>query len=173
MDVNSMDPLLQERLLVRSGNNSTADGTDEEYAAYDEYNNGLEPDPMIASTFPRCLHISILANVVSCCCLPISILAGCGFAVVPERQHAAVLYFGKYSGSIQTPGIHWLPPFGAEWRFISTATRTMNMKDLKVLDPKGNPVVISVVVTFEPISAKKARIDVENPWPFCCNHSKE
>jgi hypothetical protein len=41
----------------------------------------------------------------------------------------------------------------------------MNMKDLKVLDRRGNPVVVSAVVTFEPTSSKRARIDVQNPWP--------
>jgi len=76
-------------------------------------------------------------------------MACCGFSVVPERQHSAILYFGKYTGSIQTPGIHFLPPIGAEWRSISTATRTLNLKDLKVLDRRGNPVVISAVVTFQ------------------------
>ena len=92
-------------------------------------------------------------------------LACCGFTVVPERQHSAILFFGKYAGSIQQPGIHFLPPIGVEWRSISTATRTLNLKDLKVLDRRGNPVVISAVVTFQPTSAKKARIDVEDPWP--------
>jgi regulator of protease activity HflC (stomatin/prohibitin superfamily) len=48
----------------------------------------------------------------------------------------------------------------------------MNMNDIKVLDSKGNPVVISAVVTFEPTSAKKARIDVENPWPEGSNRSE-
>ncbi|KAL3904932.1 MAG: hypothetical protein SGARI_004692 [Bacillariaceae sp.] len=41
----------------------------------------------------------------------------------------------------------------------------MSMKGLKVVDSRGNPVMVSAVVTFEPTSAKKARIDVQNPWP--------
>lgn len=89
----------------------------------------------------------------------------CGFNVVPERQHSAILVFGKYVGSIQQPGIHFLPPIGIQWRSISTAKRTLNLKDLKILDRRGNPVVMSAVVTFQPTSAKKARIDVEDPWP--------
>lgn len=88
-----------------------------------------------------------------------------GIRTVSEKQSVAVLYFGQYAGTIDSPGIHWVPPIGAEFRTLSTATRTMNMKDLKVLDSKGNPVIISAVVTFQPTSAKKACIDVQNPWP--------
>jgi len=127
---------------------------------------GLDPDPVIDTSCPGCFHVSPLATVASVICFPITLICcmgGC--TVVPERQHAAILYFGKYAGSIQTPGIHWLPPIGAEWRNLSTATRTLNLKDLKVLDRRGNPVIVSAVVTFQPTSAKKARIDVENPWP--------
>jgi regulator of protease activity HflC (stomatin/prohibitin superfamily) len=97
--------------------------------------------------------------------LPFSMLSCCGFFSVPEKTHVSVLYFGKYVGSIQEPGIHCLPPIGAEFRYLSTATRTINMEDIKVLDSRGNPVIISAVVTFEPTSAKKACIDVEDPWP--------
>jgi len=125
----------------------------------------LESDPLIDSSCPGCLNVSPLATLASIVCFPFSILLCCGLQVVPERRHAAVLVFGKYSGSVQSPGIHCLPPCFVEWRYISTATRTINMKDLKVLDRRGNPAVISAVVTFVPTSAKKARIEVQEPWP--------
>ena len=126
----------------------------------------LSPDPELDTTFPGCLSVAPEVTCVNLTiCFPFFMIAGCGVFVVAERSHHAVLYFGKYMGSVMTPGIHCLPPFGRELRGISTATRTMNMKDLKVLDRRGNPVVISAVVTFEPTSSKRARIDVQNPWP--------
>jgi len=45
------------------------------------------------------------------------------------------------------------------------STRTLSLKDLKVLDSRGNPVIVSAVVTFIPTSAKQAHVDVENPRP--------
>jgi hypothetical protein len=41
----------------------------------------------------------------------------------------------------------------------------MDMKGLKVVDMRGNPVIVSAVVTFEATSARRARVDVQNPWP--------
>lgn len=137
----------------------------DEDAIYSDSDPALDPDPVLDSSCPGCFGVSPLATLASVVCFPLSVLACFGFVVVPERQHSAILFFGKYAGSIQQPGIHFLPPIGVEWRSISTATRTLNLKDLKILDRRGNPVVISAVVTFQPTSAKKARIDVEDPWP--------
>jgi hypothetical protein len=125
----------------------------------------LSPDPELDTSFPGCLGVSPEGTCGSILCLPFYILTGFGVFILPERKHSAVLYFGKYVGSVQTPGMHCLPFCCREMRDISTATRTMNMKDIKVLDHRGNPVVISAVVTFIPTSARKARIDVQNPWP--------
>ena len=40
-----------------------------------------------------------------------------------------------------------------------------SVQSVKVLDAKGNPVVLKAVVTYYATSAKKATIDVENPFP--------
>jgi regulator of protease activity HflC (stomatin/prohibitin superfamily) len=107
-----------------------------------------------------------LAAAVNLCCLPLTILLCCGgLFVLNEKQESAVLYYGKYVGSVSTPGIHALPPCGMEMRMISTATRTVDMKNLKVVDRRGNPVIVGAVVTFVATSPKKARIDVQDPWP--------
>ncbi|KAL7575407.1 hypothetical protein ACA910_007313 [Epithemia clementina (nom. ined.)] len=141
---------------------------DEQEDAFLITGGNLEPDPSINTACPGSLFTApLLSTVVSLtCCLPFYILACCGFFEVKEKEIKAVLYFGKYIGSVQEPGIHFLPICGLETRPISTATRTVDLKDLKVLDQRGNPVVISAVVTFVPTSAKKARIDVQNPWPY-------
>ena len=84
----------------------------------------LDNDPHIDTTFPGCFRVSALGNLLSCVCFPITFLMCCGFVIVPEKSHVCVLYFGKYKGSIQEPGIHWLPPIGAQMQTLSTATRT-------------------------------------------------
>jgi len=126
----------------------------------------LAPDPRLRTSFPGVQDTPLLSKVLSCLFCPLVSTFGCGGCFqLSERQHAAVLYFGQYVGSVQDPGIHFLLPCGRELRMISTATRTMDMKDLKVVDLRGNPVIVSAVVTFEATSARKARVDVQNPWP--------
>ena len=123
-------------------------------------------DQIIDTSCLGCLDVPLSVVALNACCLPFYIFPCClGCFVLKERQHAAVLYFGRYRGSVQTPGVHFLPPLGLEIRGISTATRTMDMKNLKVVDSRGNPVIVSAVVTFVATSARKARIDVNNPWP--------
>jgi len=126
----------------------------------------LEPDPRLRTSFPGIVDAPFLSQALSCIFCPLVCTFACGGCFqLSERQHAAVLYFGKYVGSVQEPGVHFLLPCGRELRTMSTATRTMDMKDLKIVDLRGNPVIVSAVVTFEATSARKARVDVQNPWP--------
>ena len=132
----------------------------------DEGWNLMVADPRVNTTFPGCVDAPTVSAFLSCVFCPfLYTIGGCGCFQLPERTHAAVLYFGRYIGSVQEPGIHFLAPCGLELRKISTATRTMDMKDLKVVDLRGNPVIVGAVVTFEATSARRARVDVENPWP--------
>lgn len=113
----------------------------------------LYADPRLRTSFPGVEGTPLLSQILSCIFCPLVCCGNC--FQLSEREHTAVLYFGKYVGSVQDPGIHFLLPCGRELRKISTATRTMGMQDLKVVDLRGNPVIVSAVVTFEPTSAKK------------------
>lgn len=85
---------------------------------------------------------------------------------VNQNDQAAVMYWGKYEGTLQEPGLYCLNPIGREIRTASTRCTTLELKDIKVLDAKGNPVIISGVVTYAITSAKKACVDVERPHVF-------
>ena len=138
----------------------------EHMSGRDEDGVDLSSDPVINTQFPGFTDVPLLSILSSVGCAPLWFFpCCCGCFQVTEKQHAAVLYFGRYIGSVQAPGIHFLSPFGRELRLISTATRTMDMKNLKVVDSRGNPVIVSAVVTFVATSARKARIEVQNPWP--------
>lgn len=163
--------LLIERFVVEAPNEEVMNrdglGTDDDYK---EIALILAPDPVLHTDFTGCLvaPIPVLSKIMTCIWLPAFSICECGqccINCIPERTHAAVLYYGKYVGSIQEPGIHFTWPCGRELRTISTATRTMDMKDLKIVDLRGNPVIVSAVVTYEATSARRARVDVGNPWP--------
>jgi len=91
----------------------------------------------------------------------------CGFCTkVNQSDEAAVLFWGRYEGTLREPGLYFVNPMGRELRVTSTRRATLDLKDIKVLDAKGNPVVISGVVTYAITSAKKACVDVERPNEF-------
>jgi len=107
---------------------------------------------------------SPLSGCLCCTLCPIAIFSG--IKQLEPNQQAAILYFGEYKGTLKDAGLYWVNPCGLQMRMISTKRQTLQLKDIKVLDAKGNPICVSGVVTFYGTSAKKATIDVDNPWPM-------
>lgn len=81
---------------------------------------------------------------------------------IDQNQSAAVMVWGEYKGSITTPGMKVLNPIGTELRTVSTARQTKDIQELKVVDAKGNPIMISGNVAFQVYSVKKACVDTIN-----------
>jgi len=122
----------------------------------------------VGSTLPpdHALETRLFPNLLSsllCMVFPCSML-GSVKMLAPQEQ-AAVLWFGEYHGTIQEPGLYFMNSCGLQLMRISTKLQTLQLKDLKVLDARGNPVIISGVVTFFGTSAKKATLEVDRPWP--------
>jgi regulator of protease activity HflC (stomatin/prohibitin superfamily) len=70
------------------------------------------------------------------------------------------MVWGEYVGSVTKPGLVIVNPVGTELKTISTARQTMDIKELKVVDAKGNPIMISGNLAYRVYSVKKARVDV-------------
>ncbi|CAK0899541.1 unnamed protein product, partial [Prorocentrum cordatum] len=99
-----------------------------------------------------------------CCWNPLTCAGGC--VKVDQNESKAVMYWGRYSGTLSEPGMHFLNPWGIQLRSVSTKCNTMELKDIKVVDQRGNPVIISGVITYRNTSAFKACVEVENPFQF-------
>jgi regulator of protease activity HflC (stomatin/prohibitin superfamily) len=84
-----------------------------------------------------------------------------GFTVVPPNEARVVLFFGRYVGSVNTAGFHWIVPFSAKRR-ISMRVRNFESNRLKVSDSDGNPVEIAAVVVWRVVDAAKAAFAVDN-----------
>lgn len=98
---------------------------------------------------------------LSCCLSAVIFPSWLGaIKTIQQNQSAAVLVWGKYVGSITEPGIKILNPIGTELRTVSTARQTMAIQELKVVDVKGNPIMISGNLAYQIYSVKKARVDV-------------
>jgi len=104
---------------------------------------------------------------LSCCLSSICFCCWAGSVkVIQQNEHAAVLVWGKYVGSVTEPGVKILNPVGTELRNVSTARQTMNIQELKVVDASGNPIMISGNVAYQIYSVKKSRVDVVDAYSY-------
>jgi len=96
-------------------------------------------------------------------CFPITI---CSCYTIQEREAAVLLTYGKYAGTVTSPGIHWTNMFGRDLRRISTKVISVDLPHTKVVDKNGNPLLISGVLTYQFVNPRKAVLDVENAKQF-------
>jgi uncharacterized protein YqkB len=105
----------------------------------------------------------VLSKAIFCACCWNPVAWGGCCTKIDQNEQKAVLYWGRYYGSLKEPGMYCTNPCGREFMTCSTKYRTLELKDIKVVDAKGNPVIISGVVTYKLTSAKKACVDVDSP----------
>eukprot|EP00927_Polykrikos_kofoidii_P047003 TRINITY_DN41098_c0_g1_i1.p1 TRINITY_DN41098_c0_g1~~TRINITY_DN41098_c0_g1_i1.p1 ORF type:complete len:292 (-),score=54.24 TRINITY_DN41098_c0_g1_i1:347-1222(-) len=89
-----------------------------------------------------------------------------GLKIIEQKHHAVVFVWGSYVGTLVDPGCHCVNPCGTTLKNVSTAKKTIDIKDIKVADSMGNPVCVSGNVAYQVYSAKKALVDVENVFQF-------
>ena len=68
-----------------------------------------------------------------------------GLVSVQAGEARVVQLFGRYHGTIRSPGLHWVNPF-ARRRQVSTRIRNLETAQAKVNDADGNPIEIAAVV---------------------------
>lgn len=85
--------------------------------------------------------------------------------IVGPNQAKAILFFGKYLGTIKENGLFVTVPLSQKSE-ISLRVRNFNSSVLKVNDFDGNPVEISAVVVFKVVDTSKALFGVDNYLDF-------
>jgi regulator of protease activity HflC (stomatin/prohibitin superfamily) len=84
-----------------------------------------------------------------------------GLVMVEPNQSKVVLLFGRYKGTLRSPGFHWINPFTSR-RAISLRVRNFDSAKLKVNDLRGNPIEIGAVVVWRVKDTAQAVFDVEH-----------
>jgi len=84
-----------------------------------------------------------------------------GLVLVEPNESKAVLLFGRYRGTIRTPGFHWVNPFTGR-RHVSLRARNFDSTKLKVNDQRGNPIEIGAVVVWRVKDTAQALFDVDH-----------
>merc|ERR1712205_259651 len=86
--------------------------------------------------------------------------------VLNEKEGALLLTWGKFTTVVKQPGIYCLNPCGTTLARVSTKQQTTDLPNVKLLDLKGNPVVVSGVVFWSIVGVKAAVLNVENVYRY-------
>jgi len=110
-------------------------------------------------------------NPLSCCLsslvFPCTILYG--FHIVNENQANVNLVYGKLSSVMVTPGCYWVNPCGLQTFKACLKQVIVNLKKVKVIDKKGNPLLLSAIVQYRIVDPVKACLEVQNSRSFVCS----
>jgi regulator of protease activity HflC (stomatin/prohibitin superfamily) len=93
--------------------------------------------------------------------LIVGILLLLGLVVVPPGQTRVVLFFGRYIGTVRSPGFSLVTPLSTH-RGVSVRVRNFETSRLKVNDADGNPVEIAAVVVWQVADTAKAAFAVDD-----------
>ncbi|MGX7024434.1 SPFH domain-containing protein [Vagococcus hydrophili] len=102
------------------------------------------------------------------------IIAGLFFSsltIVSPNEAKAILFFGKYLGTIKENGLFITTPLTQKIS-LSLKVRNFNTALLKVNDSDGNPIEISAVVVFKVVDSSKALFSVDNYRDFVAIQSE-
>lgn len=92
-------------------------------------------------------------------------IAMAGFFVVPPNTAKALVFLGKYVGSVRDSGFWWANPLAIRKK-ISLRVHNFNSEKLKVNDAQGNPIEIGAVVVWRVVDSAKALFEVEDYGEF-------
>ncbi len=102
------------------------------------------------------LNIAVFAIEIS-----IASIMCAGFRTIEPNNAKAMVFFGKYKGTLTDEGFWWTNPFYTV-KSISFRARNLNPDAIKVNDKNGNPIMIGVVVVWKVKDTYKALFEIDS-----------
>lgn len=90
----------------------------------------------------------------------VALISLSGLVKLEPNEVAAMVFFGKYRGTLRTNGYFWVNPFMSKKKMTLRA-RNLDGKPIKVNDKEGNPILIGLVVVWRLKDTYKALFDVD------------
>lgn len=84
-----------------------------------------------------------------------------GLFTLQPNEAMALIFFGKYVGTVRAAGFHYTNPFNSKIK-LSLRSRNFNSERLKVNDKRGNPIEIAIVVVWRIEDTAQALFDVDD-----------
>jgi len=97
--------------------------------------------------------------------LPLILLGFSGLYKVEPNQSAVLSLFGKYIGTVRTPGLRFNNPFFTKKK-ISLRVRNFESGKLKVNELDGSPIEIAAIVVWEVNDSAEAVFNVDDYESF-------
>ena len=97
--------------------------------------------------------------------LLVSGLLAAGLFTVQPNEAVALVFLGRYVGSVRDEGFHFANPL-AQRKRVTLRVRNFTSDKLKVNDAHGNPIEIAAVVVWRVVDTAKALFQVENYQSF-------
>jgi len=114
----------------------------------------------VAIDMTKAMRIAVLVIGV-----PILLFAFSGLYKVEPNQSAVLSLFGKYIGSVRTPGLRFNNPFYTKKK-ISLRVRNFESGKLKVNELDGSPIEIAAIVVWEVNDSAEAVFNVDSYESF-------
>lgn len=95
--------------------------------------------------------VGILVGTVMCA----------GFRTIEPNEARAMVFFGRYKGTLTDEGFWWTNPF-YNAKAISLRARNLNADAIKVNDKRGNPVMIGLVLVWRVKDTYKALFEIDS-----------
>ena len=96
---------------------------------------------------------------------PLALLSFSGLYKVEPNQSAVLSLFGKYVGTVRTPGLRFNNPFYTKKK-ISLRVRNFESGKLKVNELEGSPIEIAAIVVWEVNDSAEAVFNVDDYESF-------
>ncbi|MFT4176023.1 MAG: SPFH domain-containing protein [Luteolibacter sp.] len=93
--------------------------------------------------------------------IPLVILWLRGFFIVSPNEGKILTFFGKYTGTVRTPGLWFANPFASRER-ISLKVNNYQSHLLKINDAQGNPINAACVIVWRVVDTAKAAFEVQD-----------
>jgi len=84
-----------------------------------------------------------------------------GFFMVNPNEAKVLQLFGRYIGTVRTPGLRFANPFYSK-KSVSLRVRNFETSKLKVNDNHGNPIEIAAVVVWKVVDTAEAVFEVDD-----------
>jgi len=97
-------------------------------------------------------------------------LTGHGFIKVPASHTAVLQRFGKYEGT-RSEGLHFVIPWSLESRVVFTEEQSFQLEPSKILDSRGNPIIMSSVVNYKITDPVKFVLNIRADTSYIINQS--
>jgi regulator of protease activity HflC (stomatin/prohibitin superfamily) len=102
-----------------------------------------------------------VGTLLTILCMIADAICFAGLFVVHPNQGVVVQLFGRYTGTVRSPGLHWVNPFTSR-KAISLRVRNFETAHLKVNDHDGNPIEIAAVVVWSVVDTAEAAFEVDH-----------